>query len=195
MWVYGRNQGPPEFWSFQKNWNAISSHFEYDHLYFCLWSGHLFWIFIVSVDFILAFSELCSFKISEQKFICPPGGHNKVCTWLSCSEGSVRGCLESLLGLFGFLSCVSCTWIVDVLICCGAAGADVWGEWECVCGSLPWSWSMTLLFSAPKQCSLCEHRGPSASSQHLLKCLHVVRLCKGLQNGKLLGSSQFFFFF
>lgn len=56
---------------------------------FCLWSEHLFWVFIVSVDFILAFSELCSFKISEWKFICSPGGHNKVCTWLSCSEVSV----------------------------------------------------------------------------------------------------------
>lgn len=52
-------------------------------------------------------------------------------------------------------------------------------------------WSMTLLFSAPKQCSLCELRGPSASSQHLAKCLYVIRLCQELQEGKLLRSSQF----
>lgn len=35
---------------------------------------------------------------------------------------------ELLLGLVASLSCTPCTWIVDILICCGAAGADVWSE-------------------------------------------------------------------
>lgn len=147
---------------FQKTWNIFSPHFEYDYLYFCLLSRHLFWVFCVSVDFMLAFSELSSFKISEQKFICSPVGHNKVCTWLSCSEVSVSGLLWVPAGPLGFFSFVSCTWVVEVLICCGAAGADVWGEWECVCGSLPWRWSMTLLFSAPKPCSLCNTGDPQS---------------------------------
>lgn len=110
-------------------------------IYFCLWSGHLFWVFIVSVDFILAFSELCSFKISEQKSICSPGGHNKVCTWLSCSEVSVSGLfgvpagpLWLLIMRVLYLDC-GC---IDLLWCC-------WGRclgWMRMC---LWLFALTLV--------------------------------------------------